>query len=45
MLSNKLYEGFRVDLHGFIAQKTGFKNEINLVPDGGYGAPDNWSMG
>ena len=37
---NARYEGFCVDLLGEIAEIVGFKYEIELVPDGKYGAPD-----
>ena len=37
---NARYEGFCVELLGEIAEIVGFKYEIELVPDGSYGAPD-----
>ena len=37
---NERYEGFCVDLLAEVAKIVGFKYEIELVPDGKYGAPD-----
>lgn len=41
LVGNERYQGFCVDLLEEISGIVGFRYEIQIVPDGKYGAPDD----